>query len=109
FTSSEGEPLPYGDFLDALEAGDVEQATFNNTNGHITGTLDDGTTFSTNGPIDPPDADMDLMAANGVEFETPESSVWIDLLVWTAPLLLFLAFFIWIQRRAQSQMGSIMS
>ena len=85
-TSSEGEPMSYGDFLEALENDQVAEATFNNTNGHITGELDDGTQFSANGPIDPPDADTDLMAAKGVEFETPESSVWLDLIIWTAPL-----------------------
>ena len=108
-TTSEGEPMSYGDFLEKLENDEVAEATFNNTNGHITGELDDGTQFSANGPIDPPDADTDLMAAKGVEFETPESSVWLDLIIWTAPLLLFLGFFIWLQRRAQSQMGSVMS
>jgi cell division protease FtsH len=101
--------LSYGAFLDALGDGRVSEASFDNTSGHITGELQDGTKFSTNGPIEPTDADKDLMSGEGVSFETPRSSVWLDVILWMAPIVLILGFFIWIQRRAQSQMGGIMS
>ncbi len=42
-----------------VKGADANQAdaTFDNTNGHISGTLTDGSSFTTTGPLQPPDAD----------------------------------------------------
>jgi cell division protease FtsH len=108
-TGDTGEPVSFGDFMEDLEAGRVAEATFNNANGNINGELDDGTKFTTTGPLDPTDADLDLMAQNGVEFESPQSSIWETLLPLLIPVGLLILFFVWMQRRASSQMGGIMS
>jgi cell division protease FtsH len=108
-SSNQGEQITYGDFLNDLRADQVQEATFNNTNGNISGTLNDGTDFSTTGPTEPSDADQTLMTEKGVEFTTPSESPWQSLLFLLLPVALLIGFFVWMQRRAQGQMGGIMS
>ena len=108
-STSSGEPLAYGDFIDRLGTEQVADATYDNTTSMITGTLADGTEFTTTAPAAPPDADLDLMSANGVTFETPQASPWMTWIPFLLPFVLIIGFFVWMQRRAQSQMGGIMS
>ena len=54
-SSTPSDQISYGDFMDKLGADQVSEATFDNANGHISGTLDDGTNFSTTAPIQPSD------------------------------------------------------
>jgi cell division protease FtsH len=104
-----GETVSYGDFVTQLRDDQVEEATFNNSNGEINGTLDDGTEFTTTGPVQLSDEDIALFSEKGVEFETPTSSIWETLLPLLLPVGLLILFFVWMQRRASSQMGGIMS
>ena len=108
-SSSSGESMSYGEFMSNLESEQVAEATFDNTNYRITGTLEDGSEFSTTAPAPPTEEDRDLMAQQGVEFTTPEANpflTWIPLLL---PFVLIVGFLVWMNRRAQSQMGGIMS
>jgi cell division protease FtsH len=111
FSSSSSNDIDYGDFKTKLAAGQIADATFDNTNGHITGTLagTDQKKFSSNGPVQPPPEDIALMSQHSVKFVTPEASIWVSLL----PVLIFgallVGMFVWMQRRASSQMGGIMS
>ncbi len=105
----QGETVAYGDFVTQLREDRVEEATFNNTNGQITGKLDDGTEFTTTGPVQLSDEDIALFSEKGVDFETPTSSIWETLLPLLLPVGLLILFFVWMQRRASSQMGGIMS
>jgi cell division protease FtsH len=104
-----GETVSYGDFVNQLRDDQVEEATFDNSNGEITGTLDDGTDFKTTGPVQLSDEDITLFSEKGVEFKTPTSSIWETLLPLLLPVGLLILFFVWMQRRASSQMGGIMS
>jgi cell division protease FtsH len=108
-STNQGTQISYGDFLNDLRSDQVQDASFNNTNGNISGTLNDGTDFSTTGPVEPPDADQALMTEKGVEFTTPSESPWQSLLFLLLPVALLIGFFVWMQRRAQGQMGGIMS
>ena len=108
-SSQSGEQITYGQFLEDLRNDRVAEATFQNTDGNISGELDDGTSFSTTGPLEPSDADQALMTEKGVEFTTPTASIWASLLPLLIPVGLLIAFFVWMQRRAQGQMGGIMS
>ena len=115
-SSSSSNQIAYGEFISKLQNNEVKDAatnnadaTFDNTNGHISGTLTDGSSFSTTGPLQPPDADQQLMTEKGVDFSTPTSSVLGTLLPLLLPVALLIGFFVWMQRRAQGQMGSIMS
>jgi cell division protease FtsH len=106
---STGNEISYGEFIDKLRSEQVRDATFNNTNGDIKGTLEDGTEFHATGPVQPPEGDLDLMSQRGVRFETPTAG----LLEQVLPLVIFFGlvvlFFVWMQRRASAQMGGIMS
>ena len=115
-SSTKGNELSYGDFISKLQSNDIKgadvsqaDATFDNTNGHISGTLSDGSSFTTTGPLQPPDADQQLMTEKGVDFSTPTDSLLGTLLPLLLPVALLIGFFVWMQRRAQGQMGSIMS
>ncbi len=76
FNTDEGDSISYGEFLAKLEDGKVEEATYNNTNGKITGELEDGSKFHTTGPLEPSEIDNALLSEQGVEFTTPETSIW---------------------------------
>ncbi len=104
-----GSQVSYGTFLNKAKAGDVKSATYNNTNGHITGTLTNGDKVTTTGPTPLPDADVKTFNEHGIKFETPTSSVWETWIPLLLPVLLLIGFFVWMQRRAQGQMGGIMS
>ncbi len=105
--------IAYGEFIDHLRNDDVASAEFNNANGHISGAfvpeVNEGASFSTTGPADPSDSDLDLMAQKGVTFYTPEESIWSTLIIFLVPVGILILFFLWMQRRASSQMGGIMS
>jgi cell division protease FtsH len=107
--SQQGDAISYGQFLDDLRSDQVAEATFQNTDGNISGELTDGTRFTTTGPLEPSDADQALMTEKGVEFDTPTTSIWASVLPLLLPVGLLIAFFVWMQRRAQGQMGGIMS
>src|SRR5439155_8681342 len=55
--------------------------------------------------------DRTLFTAHNVQvtFKTPESSIWSTLLPLMLPVLLIIGFFVYMNRRASSQMGGIMS
>ena len=107
--SSSGTKIAFGDFKSKLTSEQVKSATYNNTNGNINGELNDGTKVTTTGPTPLPDDDANMFAEKGVKFETPEASIWASLLPLLIPIGLVVVFLIWMQRRAQGQMGGIMS
>jgi len=107
--SDEGTSTAYGTFIERLRADDVSEATLDNVNSKITGEFTDGTEFTTTAPAPPPDTDLELMAEKGVEFSTPEANPFLTMIPFFLPVLLIIAFFVWMQRRASGQMGGLMS
>ncbi|MGH9118685.1 MAG: ATP-dependent zinc metalloprotease FtsH [Acidimicrobiales bacterium] len=108
---SDREEIAYNAFIDQVEAENVESITWNNVTGEITGTLDDGTEFVTNGPTEPPQDDLTLLSERNVEvrFDTPTAGfleTWLPFLLFPA---LIIGIFWWMQRRAAGQMTGIMS
>ena len=108
-SSTPSSQISYGEFIDKLNANEVKDATFDNANGHISGTLNDGSNFSTTGPIKPTDVDQALFTEKGVEYSSPSESIWGTLIPLLLPVVLLIGFFMWMQRRASGQMGGIMS
>jgi cell division protease FtsH len=111
--TSQGDEMPYSDFIALVEAGKVERVEIQNGTNKITGVLSDGTKFRTTGGGDAgliaEDAQQ-LKAKNvEVEFSTPSSNVLLNLLGILLPVALIIGFFVWMQRRAQGQMGNVMS
>ena len=109
--SDNGESVDYKKFRSDVSAGDVTEIKINNDNGKITGELNNGTKFNTAGPIELPPTDLKLFDENidSVEFNTPETSFLVGMLPFLLPVGLLILFFWWMQRRAQGQMGGIMS
>ena len=111
-SQDETEAITYSQFLDQVAAGSVVSVEINNFNGDIDGELADGGTFRTTGPTELPPEDYALLReqlGSGVEFTKPSSSIWRNLLPLMLPVGLLILFFWWMQRRAQGQMGGIMS
>ncbi|NCY16332.1 MAG: ATP-dependent metallopeptidase FtsH/Yme1/Tma family protein [Actinobacteria bacterium] len=101
--------INYGDFITKLSEDQVSKATFDNSNGRISGTLQDGTDFSTTGPLQLSDSDQELFIEKGVEYDSPSQSIWGTLIPLLLPVVLLIGFFMWMQRRASGGMGNIMS
>jgi cell division protease FtsH len=102
--------IAYNDFMTRVTNDQVASVTVNNDTAGITGVLKDGTKFSTTGPSQLTDADIEtIKAKTKVEFKTPQPNFFTSILPLIIPAVLIIGFFIWMQRRAQGQMGNIMS
>jgi cell division protease FtsH len=111
--SETGDQLSYTEFIAQAQAGEVKTAVVNNTTNTISGELTDGTKYTTTGGGDRgvSAADEAMLREQGVDldFITPQTSwiwSWMGILL---PFLLLIGFFVWMQRRAMGQAGSIMS
>jgi len=106
------EEIAYSEFTNMVTSGEVKSAKVNNNNGQITGELLDSTEYKTNGPLELSENErlaLDENVVEDVQYETPTSSVWSNLIPLLLPVALLIGFFWWMQRRAQGQMGGIMS
>lgn len=103
--------VTYTEFLDLVKQGDVTKIEINNISNSITGTMTDGGTFVTTGAVALSDADEQLLKTKGVDYDysTPQGNFFTNLLPILLPFFLIMGFFIWMQRRAMGQAGSIMS
>jgi cell division protease FtsH len=103
--------IGYSDLRTMVAEDKVQEITWSNDGGDITGTLKDGTEFASTGPDTPTEDDMALFREHDVDvkFENPQPSFLTALLPLLIPLALFIGIFWLMQRRAQSQMGGIMS
>jgi cell division protease FtsH len=106
-----GEKLSYKEFLVQVQEGNVKDVTINNATNIISGVLTNGGKFTTTGAVQLSDADEQLLKQNGVDynFKTPQPNWITSLLPIILPFALVIAFFVWMQRRAMGQAGSMMS
>jgi len=111
FATPTGDKLTYTEFLVQVKNGDVKQVTINNSSNIISGTLQSGAKFTTTGAMTLSDADEQLLKQMGVDytFKTPQANWISSLLPIVLPFIFVIAFFMWMQRRAMGQAGSIMS
>ncbi|KAG1649263.1 ATP-dependent zinc metalloprotease FtsH [Nymphon striatum] len=122
--SNSGDEISYDQFLAQVENKGVAEAEYDNLNGEITGfykaTAEElaadetalGEPFTSKGPLELSDADRVILGSDPefkLTFDTPQSSIWASLLPLLLPIGLLIAFFVWMQRRAQGQIGGIMS
>ncbi|MFM7070094.1 MAG: ATP-dependent metallopeptidase FtsH/Yme1/Tma family protein, partial [Actinomycetes bacterium] len=110
-SSTKPEPIAFSEFTSHVEAGDVRDVTWNNVDQSVTGTMKSGETFTTTGPSEPPPALLKELQQKDVEvdFSTPTPNLFGQLIPLLLPFLLIIGFFVWMNRRAQGQMGGIMS
>ena len=103
----------YTEFRDKVVAGERQSVEVNRTSGKISGELDNGDKFFTNGGTDRglSEADEALLEEQGVtvEFKSPSSNWLLNVLGLMLPVILIIGFFVWMQRRAAGQMGNVMS
>ena len=103
------EQVTYSNFLERVGQGEVEDVTYDNNDGGIVFVTALGE-FATTGPTPLPDADHDLIGENSrLEFKTPQPNFFSSIFPIMLPVLLLIGFFFWMQRRAQGQLGNIMS
>ncbi len=110
FSTPQGKSVTYSQFLSQVRAGNVEEVTVNNESKTISGKTKDGQSFRTTGPIELLASDRELLEAKGVklEFKTPQANIFTSLAPLLLPVLLLIGFFVWMQRRTQGQVGSVM-
>ena len=107
-----GNKVSYTEFITLVQDDQVKTVDLNNSTLEISGERKDGTKFRTTAPPTFPNVDESaLLQEKGVEFnpKTPGSNwliTWAGLLL---PIVLIIGFFVWMQRRAAGQMGSVMS
>jgi cell division protease FtsH len=103
--------IDYSDLLARVQQDEVREITWDNNDGSITGELENGTEFESNGPLEPSEEDRALFREHDVDvkFDTPGGSWFTALLPLLIPVALFVGIFWLMQRRAASQMGGIMS
>ncbi|MEJ7799000.1 MAG: ATP-dependent zinc metalloprotease FtsH [Ilumatobacter sp.] len=112
FSGSQGEEVSFSDFIDNVAAGEIASAQWENGTGKITGQLTDGSDFVTIGSADGPnDSETELLRSEVEDFtfENPSSNFLLNILGLMLPVILIIGFFVWMQRRAQGQMGNVMS
>ena len=100
----------WSSFQSMLANHQISTAIVNNTTGAISGVTKAGVNYTTNGPTTLDSADQAALTKNAAAtFSTPSTNIFSSLLFYLIPVMLFIGFFIWIQRRAQGQMSGIMS
>jgi cell division protease FtsH len=110
-STDSGRSISYSEFISDVTSGQVKQIKYNNDSGRITGELSNGDRFTTTASIPLADSDVALLQSKGVnvQYNSPQSS-WVGSLIpLLLPLVLIIAFFVWMQRRAAGQMGNVMS
>ena len=97
FDSGSDKTIPFTRFRDDVASGLVKEVNWNNVDSTITGTYNDGQTFTTVGP---PNADNDTVNAisskTKLTFKAPENSILGPILQMALMIGLFAAVFIWI-------------
>ncbi|RLE17314.1 MAG: cell division protein FtsH, partial [Actinobacteria bacterium] len=111
--SDDGESLTYTEWRTQVVDGNVETAQISTGSGKISGEFENGDKYTTSGGGERgvSEADEQLLIEQEVDYEfKPPSNNWlIGVLSIFLPVMLIIGFFVWMQRRAQGQMGGVMS
>ena len=105
------DPVDYSGLIAQVSEGRVDSVTITNGTGEISGKYIDGSMFSSEGPVELPEADLALLRSQevAIEFHTDRPNLLVSLLPFLLPFGLIFLLFWWMQRRAQGQMSGIMS
>ena len=104
--------IRYDQFLDRVDSKTLTDVVFiNSDSGEITGKLPNGEHFRSQGPVPVGAAELAPLRKNRVKFKlnpTP-TNLLTTILPLFLPMLLIVAVFVYLSRRAQGQMSSVMS
>ncbi len=111
-TGSKG--LSFAEFKAKVDSNQVATANINNNDGHISGKLRDGSSYTVTGPNpaggSATSLDQELSShAVDVSYHTPSSNLFVSLLPIILLLVGMVAIYFWLGRRAQGQMTGLMS
>ncbi|MDZ7678688.1 MAG: ATP-dependent zinc metalloprotease FtsH [Acidimicrobiales bacterium] len=110
--SDDSEHIEFHEFREQVEDGEIATVEYNNNNGDITGEYVDEERgeFRSTGPMPLSDEDRELIQANTeLNFDTPEPNPLWQFLPYVFFFGLIVLFWVWMLRRAQGQMGGVMS
>src|SRR5262245_32878921 len=109
--SDSGPEISYGEFISQVEDGNVAKIRYDNSTGSIKGELKNGQKFTTEAPVPLPDGVTESISTKvpDAKFSPPRSSWFASLLPILLMVGIFVGLVIWMQRRAQGQMGNVMS
>ena len=110
--SDSGEKLSFTEFITAVENDQVTKFSITNGSNAIAGELKDGTKFTTTARDGfPSEAETELLATHKVDWapKEPESNWLLSSLGLLLPFVLIIGFLVWMNKRAQGQMGNVMS
>ncbi len=110
FSVPSGKSISYSQFLTQVREDKIAEATINNESSGISGKTTSGESFRTTGPAELSPADRQLLEDHDVkvEFDTPQPNLFTSLVPLLLPVVLIIGFFVWMQRRTQGQVGSVM-
>ncbi|HLI02527.1 MAG TPA: ATP-dependent zinc metalloprotease FtsH [Acidimicrobiales bacterium] len=110
--TSSAPSVPYSQFYNQMIHHQITSATVDPGSGHITYTTLQGSSETVQGPVlNGSDVVTTTFARyiHHLSVKSDTTPVWVSLLPWLIYGALIIGFFVWISRRAQSQMGGIMS
>ncbi|MGZ4796771.1 MAG: ATP-dependent metallopeptidase FtsH/Yme1/Tma family protein, partial [Acidimicrobiia bacterium] len=108
--------LSYSAFTKQVDAGHVRSIEYDPNSGKINGVftepIKNRTEFTSAGPNnDLTPNDLKDLRAKGVDvhYTRETSNPWLPILVYLLPIAALIGFFVWMNRRAQGQMGAVMN
>ncbi|MCU1458560.1 MAG: ATP-dependent metalloprotease FtsH [Actinomycetia bacterium] len=117
--STSQEKLSYSQFISAVKTDKVSSIKYDQSNGKIVGAYKKGDEvnghkeFEAQGPKDQiPPSDYTLITKTHnvqTDYKPQSSNIIGTVLLYLLPVLLLIGFFIWMNRRAQGQMGAVMN
>jgi cell division protease FtsH len=111
--SNDGESLEYSEWRTQVQEDNIATAEISTSSGKISGEFVNGDEYTTagGGERGVSAEDEQMMIENNVQYKfIPPSNNWLlGALSIFLPVMLIIGFFVWMQRRAQGQMGGVMS
>ena len=110
--SEDGEKVSYTEFVALVAKDQVKEFTLTNGSNSISGELADGSKFTTTVRDNfPSESENALLSEHNVDWETkePDSNWLLSSLGLLLPFVLIIGFLVWMNKRAQGQMGNVMS
>jgi cell division protease FtsH len=104
------EKLRYDEFVDQVEAGNVERVEIDDNGSKITGDLDNGTKFRTTFVTESADRVTELLDESDIPYEVKRGgdSIWISLLFQFLPVLLLVGVFLFFLNAMQGGGSRVM-